>query len=402
MDKKEFIESLKSLGEKRALSSEAESTLSQFKDLNMRFELEFVSYEKTFGSQYGSNYDGGYSVKCKAKDEGVELLVLFSTKSNERIESLNVGDLIDEEIKYLSFDNLYQKPIMGELVSSQVDLVQEVEEESEKETQTESPYIPPISQENAEPTFPDEKIAEEAQSVPAPTQYTQPVSNDNFITPSPVASIPQMHQKSGGSFGKKFFLILLVVLVCGGAFFLVNKMSSSSGKTKISAREVGTNNSGREFTRIYSINGVDILEAKLVYLGKSPKLPFVGKGPNYDWKVRNTDFYTSSMKNLSDYKLNMKSLRYKLKKGTFSGTNPQSVSYLKAYWTDTQILPGQTITRKNNWVWGKANTNTLTKTYAIDVNPIKDQSYGEVDLVFSEGKTGPVTLEVAFPLKFIR
>ena len=58
MDKKEFIESLKSLGEKRALSSEAESTLSQFKDLNMRFELEFVSYEKTFGSHYGSNYDG--------------------------------------------------------------------------------------------------------------------------------------------------------------------------------------------------------------------------------------------------------------------------------------------------------------------------------------------------------
>ena len=31
MGKKEFIESLKSLGEKRALSTEAESTLSQFK-----------------------------------------------------------------------------------------------------------------------------------------------------------------------------------------------------------------------------------------------------------------------------------------------------------------------------------------------------------------------------------
>ena len=402
MDKKEFIESLKSLEEKRALSTEAESTLSRFKDLNMYFELEFISYTKTFGSQYGSNYDGGYSVKCKAKDEGVELLVLFGTKSNERIESLNVGDRIDEEIKYLGYDNLYQKPIMGELVSSQVDSVQEIEEEIEKETQAESPYVSPVSQENAETTFPDEKLPEEVQSVPAPTQYTQPVSNDSFITPSPVASIPQIHQKSGGSIGKKFFLILLVVVVCGGAFFLVNKMSSSSGKTKISAREVGPNNSGREFTRIYSINGVDILEAKLMYLGKSPKLPFVGKGPNYNWEVRNTDFYTSSMKNLSDYTLNMKSLRYKLKKGTFSGTNPQSVSYLKAYWTDTQILPGQTITRKNNWVWGKASTNTLTKTYVIDVDPIKDQSYGEVDLVFPEGKTGPVTLEVAFPLKFIR
>jgi len=44
----------------------------------------------------------------------------------------------------------------------------------------------------------------------------------------------------------------------------------------------------------------------------------------------------------------------------------------------------------------------LTKTYAIDVDPIKDQSYGEADLVFPEGKNEPVTLEVAFPLKFIR
>ena len=41
MGKKEFIESLKSLGEKRALSTEAESTLYQF-NLNMRFELEFT------------------------------------------------------------------------------------------------------------------------------------------------------------------------------------------------------------------------------------------------------------------------------------------------------------------------------------------------------------------------
>ena len=172
MGKKEFIESLKLLGEKRTLSTEAESTLSQFKDLNMYFELEFISYTKTFGSQYGSNYDGGYSVKCKAKDEGVELSVLFGTKSNERIESLNVGDRIDEEIKYLGYDNLYQKPIMGELVSSQVDPVQEIEEESEKETQAESPYVSPVSQENAETTFPDEKIPEEVQSVPAPTQYT--------------------------------------------------------------------------------------------------------------------------------------------------------------------------------------------------------------------------------------
>ena len=401
MGKKEFIESLKSLGEKRALSTEAESTLSQFKDLNMRFELEFVSYTKTFGSQYGSNFDGGFSVKCKAREEGIELLVLFDPESNERIKSLKAGDRIDEEIQYLSYDHLYQTPIMGVFVSGQVDPVQKIESEREKENQTESPHISPISLDSAEPNSPEESIPKAVQNIPESNQYSQPVSNDDLIKHSPVASVPQMQQKSGGSMGKKFFLILLVVAVCGGAYFLVNKLGSS-GKTKISAREVGPNNSGREFTRIYSINGVDVLEAKLEYLGKSPKLPFVGKGPNYDWKVRNTDFYTSSMKNLSDYKLNMKSLRYKLKKGTFSGTNPQSVSYLKAYWTDTQILPGQTITRKNNWVWGKASTNTLTKTYVIDVDPIKDQSYGEVDLVFPEGKTGPVTLEVAFPLKFIR
>mgnify|MGYP003302098319 CR=1 FL=1 len=53
MDKKEFIESLKSLGEKRALSSEAESTLSQFKDLNMRFECNNSCSSNSFDSDEG-------------------------------------------------------------------------------------------------------------------------------------------------------------------------------------------------------------------------------------------------------------------------------------------------------------------------------------------------------------
>ena len=91
-----------------------------------------------------------------------------------------------------------------------------------------------------------------------------------------------------------------------------------------------------------------------------------------------------------------------MKKGTFSGTNPQYESYLKAYWTSTVIVPGQTVTRKNNWVWGKAQTNTLTKTYSVQVELGEDKVADPTDPFFPAESQVPVEFEVQFPLKFIR
>jgi len=108
------------------------------------------------------------------------------------------------------------------------------------------------------------------------------------------------------------------------------------------------------------------------------------------------------MKNLTEYPIRLKSISYKLKKGRFSGTNPQYESYLKAYWTSTVILPGQTVTRRNNWVWGKAQTNTLTKTYSVQIELGEDKVVDPADPFFAEEGQVPIEFEVQFPLKFIR
>ena len=141
------------------------------------------------------------------------------------------------------------------------------------------------------------------EKTPEPIQYAQPATNDTFIQSSNNASLSPTQQQQGGNKRGLFVLFFVILIVCGGVFLLINHFSHSS--VKVTIREISSGNSGREFTQIYSINGVDIVEAKLEYLGKSPKLPFVGKGPNYNWKTRNTDFYTSSIKNISDYRLNL-------------------------------------------------------------------------------------------------
>ena len=409
MNKKEFIESLKLIVEKRAITSEAESVLSQYKGLNVQFDLEFISATKTFGSQYGANYVGGYSVSFKESNYELEMIVLFEAESNEQVESFKVGDRINAEVQYLAYDGLYQKPIMGKLGAHEDAIGHEIQPDTQEETLVDTVQGSSIGPEKSDHTQSSldhsAKVENDGiqtaknEKTPEPIQYAQPATNDTFIQSSNNASLSPTQQQQGGNKRGLFVLFFVILIVCGGVFLLINHFSHSS--VKVTIREISSGNSGREFTQIYSINGVDIVEAKLEYLGKSPKLPFVGKGPNYNWKIRNTDFYTSSIKNISDYRLNLESLRYKLKKGKFSGTNPQTVTYLKSYWTSTEILPGQTTTRKNNWVWGKANTNTLTKTYTISLAP-NNKSSIEDDPIFLQGESNSKIFEVAFPIKFIR
>ena len=193
------------------------------------------------------------------------------------------------------------------------------------------------------------------------------------------------------------FSLIAGTLLIAGIVLLFNLLSNG---VKSDADVKWT--SEREFTAIYSVNEVRTIEAKLKYLGKSPDLPFQGRGPSYDWRSRNTDFYTSSMTNLTSHPIRIKSIHYKLKKGKFSGKNPQDESYLKSYWTSTIILPGETVTRKNNWTWGKAQTNTLTKTYSLQIEMGEDKVADPADPYFPKEDQDPIEFEVQFPLKFIR
>ena len=401
MNKTEFINAVNTVKANRLMSAETDASLAPFKESPISFDLELISSTKTLGSQGGAAYTGGYSIVCCVKNEDVEVQVLLGPNSNKMIESLNKGDNLTEELKFVSYDSLFQRPIMGQ-VTSDSSLEDKVEKNDEKikgppplivsDLKADSEHS---TSEKHHSTVNSLEVESSEQKAEIPTIDSSGNSNTHPARASVSLSNAPPRRKGNGKL--LTFSLIAGTLLIAGIVLLFNLLSNG---VKSDADVKWT--SEREFTAIYSMNEVRTIEAKLKYLGKSPDLPFQGKGPSYDWRSRNTDFYTSSMTNLTSHPIRIKSIHYKLKKGKFSGKNPQDESYLKSYWTSTIILPGETVTRKNNWTWGKAQTNTLTKTYSLQIEMGEDKVADPADPFFPTEDQDPIEFEVQFPLKFIR
>ena len=401
MNRTEFINAVNTVKANRLMSAETDASLAPFKESPISFDLEIISSTKTLGSQGGAAYTGGYSIVCCVKNEDVEVQVLLGPNSNKMIESLNKGDNLTEELKFVSYDSLFQRPIMGQ-VTSDSSLEDKVEKNDEK-IKGPPPLIVSDLKADSEHSTSEKHHSTvnslEVESIEQKAEIPTIDSSGNSNTHPARASVSLSNappRRKGKSKLLTFSLIAGTLLIAG--IVLLFNLLSNGVKSDADVKWT----SEREFTAIYSVNGVRTIEAKLKYLGKSPDRPFQGKGPSYDWRSRNTDFYTSSMTNLTSHPIRIKSIHYKLKKGTFSGKNPQDESYLKSYWTSTLILPGETVTRKNNWTWGKAQTNTLTKTYSLQIEMGEDKVADPADPFFPKEDQDPIEFEVQFPLKFIR
>ena len=401
MNNKEFINAVNTVKANRLMSAETDASLAPFKESPISFDLELISSTKTLGSQGGAAYTGGYSIVCCVKNEDVEVQVLLGANSNKMIESLNKGDNLTEELKFVSYDSLFQRPIMGQ-VTSDSSLEDKVETNDEKIKGPPPLMVSDLEADSEHSTSEKHHSIVNSSEVESNEQRTEiPTidSSGNSNTPPAPASVSLSSappRRKGNSKLLTFSLIAGTLLIA--SIILLFKLLSNGVKSDADVKWT----SEREFTAIYSVNEVRTIEAKLKYLGKSPDLPFQGKGPSYDWRSRNTDFYTSSMTNLTSHPIRIKSISYDLKKGKFSGKNPQDESYLKSYWTSTIILPGETVTRKNNWTWGKAQTNTLTKTYSLQIEMGEDKVVDPADPFFPKEDQDPIEFEVQFPLKFIR
>ena len=401
MNKTEFINAVNTVKANRLMSAETDASLAPFKESPISFDLELISSTKTLGSQGGAAYTGGYSIVCCVKNEDVEVQVLLGPNSNKMIESLNKGDNLTEELKFVSYDSLFQRPIMGQ-VTSDSSLEDKVEKNDEKIKEPPPLIVSDLKADSEHST--SEKhhstvnsLEVESSEEKAEIPTIDSSGNSNTHPAQASVSLSNAPPRRKGNSKLLTFSLIAGTLLIAGIVLLFNLLSNG---VKSDADVKWT--SEREFTAIYSVNEVRTIEAKLKYLGKSPDLPFQGKGPSYDWRSRNTDFYTSSMTNLTSHPIRIKSIHYKLKKGKFSGKNPQDESYLKSYWTSTIILPGETVTRKNNWTWGKAQTNTLTKTYSLQIEMGEDKVADPADPFFPKEDQDPIEFEVQFPLKFIR
>ena len=191
MDKKDFIESIKLANEKRGFSSEIEASLKSYEGLKMQFDLEFISSTKTFGSQYGSSYEGGYSVSCKDLDSGFEMVVVFGPNDNQKIESLSAGGEINEEVEYIGYDNLYQKPILGH--SLPISDNYEKDDKPEKEDSDQGQIEPSLSI-PVEATIDNDNLQNEGPSKSDGNQYVAEKAEPNQVVSQSVQyekAVPQ-------------------------------------------------------------------------------------------------------------------------------------------------------------------------------------------------------------------
>ena len=115
--KDEFIKSLQQIKEKRLLSSEVTTLLAPLEELVFPLRLRFISHSRSFGKQKDPIYDGGQTVICKVIDLDIECAVLFESEDNDIIEEQNEGDCFELIVRYLDYDSLYQRIIIGKVSS---------------------------------------------------------------------------------------------------------------------------------------------------------------------------------------------------------------------------------------------------------------------------------------------
>lgn len=110
----------------------------------------------------------------------------------------------------------------------------------------------------------------------------------------------------------------------------------------------------------------------LIYHGKAPDLLFGGAEPSYDWKSCDTDFYSCTLRNLSNYPIQLREVHAELDKGSLKSSTPKDSSYLTERWGGSLLPPRESLTRRNTWAWGKGEQNTLHKTFRAELLPTRN------------------------------
>ena len=113
LGKDELIKSLQEINDKRLLSSEVTTLLAPFKEATFPLILEFISHSRTFGKQEDSVYDGGQTCIFKLTALGIECAVLFGPEDSDMIKGHKPGNRLEYLVRYLDYDSLYKRVIMG-------------------------------------------------------------------------------------------------------------------------------------------------------------------------------------------------------------------------------------------------------------------------------------------------
>ena len=188
---------------------------------------------------------------------------------------------------------------------------------------------------------------------------------------------------------------ILLSVLC----FLAWSCSSDQIPDTLTAnREVSKND--REYQAVWGMDGIDFLEATLVYHGKKPELPFENLD-SFDEQKHNADFYSYTLCNLTDLPIEISSAHFFSEKGKRE-INKKS-SYIAKKWGTNVLEPGQTITRRNLWVWANTSHNRLIITYQAEfLNSPNKSSIERLAEKVEESSGASLMFPFQVILKFLR
>ena len=121
MTKEEILELFRGLKSKRLFSSDLDRIIAPAKGVKVSMNLSFVSARPALGRQIDSSYDNGYKAECSIDGEELEFIVLFKKEDSDFVQSLGPGEDFEIPVQVLTYDALYQKPMLGALLKSNSD-----------------------------------------------------------------------------------------------------------------------------------------------------------------------------------------------------------------------------------------------------------------------------------------
>ncbi|MFL2435378.1 MAG: hypothetical protein ACJ0IZ_02555 [Verrucomicrobiales bacterium] len=196
---------------------------------------------------------------------------------------------------------------------------------------------------------------------------------------------------------KVFSIFFCIAIIASLFLYISNNFIQRS--ENLAPNEVFQKNT-REYVGIWGLDQIDILEVTLVYHGKRPELPFENLS-SFDEKKHNADFYSCSLRNLTEFPINLSSAEFFSEKG--ERRINRGLTYLKKKWSSTIIEPGQTIHRRNLWVWGERDDNRLIITYQAQIlNSPNTSSIKELSERIAQNKGQSLTFPFQVILQFFR
>ena len=122
---------------------------------------------------------------------------------------------------------------------------------------------------------------------------------------------------------------------------------------------------------------------------------------SFDEKKHNADFYSCTLRNLTELPIKLLSAEFFSEKGERKIN--KGLTYLEKKWSSTIIGPGQTIHRRNLWVWGERDDNQLTITYQAQIlNSPNKSSIKELAEKIAQNKGQSLTFPFQVMLQFFR